>query len=148
MKNIKNQKTKKKLNRRGRTPPFRRLACYIFTFYFRDQIVLGSARREQPLDKEGTRAGRRANPIGSPTRQSSTTPIDDSRIAPVGSVKGNWQHACKTVLADLSQKNSMCSDVGHGADTLDGQAGARLCADGSGPQYTGVIQKTVSEFTF
>ena len=56
-------------------------------------------------ETEGTRAGWRANPTSCPMRQE------------LGNNAGN------TVLADSSQKKSMCSDAEHEADTRDGLAG-------------------------
>ena len=50
--------------------------------------------------------------------------------------QGSWQHARKTVLAILSQKYSMCSDVEHDAGTRNGLAGLWLCTDASEPQYS------------
>ena len=71
-------------------------------------------------------------------RQFPTTPIENEVIAPARTVM-SWQHARKTVLADLSQKKSMCSDVEHDAGTRYGLAGLWLCTDASEPQYTSVI---------
>ena len=72
-------------------------------------------------DQEGPRAGSRPNPTSRPMNRFPTTPIDTDVIAPARTVK-SWQHARKMVLADLSQKKSICNGVEHDADTRHGFA--------------------------